>query len=209
LPFPIPQLELDVNKKLDQIRKNPKLNQLFSKLKIDRSAGNLSAVRLGLLINIATGISTKLEWHTDKTLEKFIYAAYLHDMALANNQEFINISTSEKLTNMKSKLTEVEIKQILEHPNIAADMIEDYKEISADVVCIVRQHHECPDGSGFPGKITYQKITPLATVFIVAHDLTEYIMNNADWTLEKYLQNVKHKFKGVHFNKILSTIRIT
>jgi len=207
LPFPIPQLEFNVNKKLEQIRKNPKLNQLFSQLKIDRSEGNLSSVRIGLLINVATGIAGKLEWYTDKTLEKFIYAAYLHDMALASNQEFIKISNSEKLKKMKSKLTEMEIKQILGHPNMAADMIEEYKEISSDVVSIVRQHHECPDGSGFPGKITYQKITPLSSVFIVAHDLTEYIMDNTDWTLEKYLQSVKFKFKGVHFNKILSTIR--
>jgi HD-GYP domain-containing protein (c-di-GMP phosphodiesterase class II) len=104
-------------------------------------------------------------------------------------------------------LNDQDCKLIFDHPNLAADALEEYEDISDDVVAIVRQHHEHPKGHGFPGKISHQKITALSSVFIVAHDFAEYIMNNPDWKFENYYVKAKDKFKGTHFNKIISALR--
>ncbi len=206
LPFPIIQLEQRVNKVLDQVRKSSKLKQLFSDLKIDRSGDNYIITHIGMLINIATGICIQMEWNTDKTLEKFVYAAYLHDMALSERPDLAKISTFDQLENLKDKLSAVDYKLVFEHPNIAARSIDNMREIPPDVQLIIKQHHELPKENGFPAKCSFQKITPLSTVFIIAHDLTEFILANQKWTMEDYIKKSKSKFKGIHFSKILSSL---
>jgi response regulator RpfG family c-di-GMP phosphodiesterase len=206
LPFPIIQLEQRVNKVLDQVRKSSKLKQLFSDLKIDRTGDNYIITHIGMLINIATGICIQMEWNTDKTLEKFVYAAYLHDMALSERPDLAKITTFAQLESLKDKLSAVDYKLVFEHPNIAARSIDNMREIPQDVQLIIKQHHELPKEDGFPAKCSFQKITPLSTVFIIAHDLTEFILANQKWTMEDYIKKSKSKFKGIHFSKILSSL---
>jgi HD-GYP domain-containing protein (c-di-GMP phosphodiesterase class II) len=161
---------------------------------------------IGMLINISTGICIQLEWNTDKTLEKFVYAAYLHDMALAEKPDLAKINTLEELEAKKSALSEYDYRLVLEHPNIADRSLEGMREIPPDVSMIIKQHHELPKGNGYPTKMTYQKISPLSTIFIVAQDLTEHILVNPKWTMENYLKTAKSKFKGTHFTKVLTAL---
>lgn len=207
LPFPIPQLEQKVNKIMEQVKKNTKLKQLFAEMKIDRTDDNYILSHIGMLINISTGICIKLEWSTEKTLEKFVYAAYLHDMALSDRSDLAKIAGSYfEVELLKDKLSAYDFKLVIEHPNIAAKKIDELEEIPPDVGVIVRQHHELPKESGYPARLGFNKITPLSTVFIVAHDLTDYILNNPNWTIKDYMAKAKMKFKGQHFAKVLSAL---
>jgi response regulator RpfG family c-di-GMP phosphodiesterase len=206
LPFSIVQLEQRVNKILDQVRKSAKLKQLFTQMKIDRNSDNYVLTHIGMLINISSAICMEMEWNTDKTLEKFVYAAYLHDMALANRPDLARINTFEALELQKDTLSPTDYKMVFEHPNIAARSIEGLREIPADVATIIRQHHELPKENGYPNKYGFQKIPPLSVVFIIAHDLTEYILANPKWDIEEYISKSRSKFKGSHFSKILFSL---
>ena len=202
LPFPLTQLDQRVNKILDQVRKSAKLKQLFNQMKIDRNADTYLLTHIGMLINISTAICIHMEWNTDKTLEKFVYAAYLHDMALSNRPDLARINTFAALENAKDILTPEEYKLIFEHPNIAANSVEGMNEIPPDVDVIIRQHHELPRGTGYPSKFGHQKLSPLSVVFIVAHDLTEYILENPKWKIADYIASSKDRMQGSHFFKI-------
>lgn len=206
LPFPIIQLEEKVNKILDQVKKTARLKTIFSQMKIDRSSDNYILSHIGILINISTAICMQMEWNTDKTLEKFVYAAYLHDMALSSRPDLARINTAESLELKKDKLTPGEYKLVFEHPNIAASTIDDMDEVPADVSMIIKQHHELPKETGFPTKCGHLKISPLSSVFIVAHDMTEHILSNPKWTVADYLIKAKAKFHGPHFSKILRSL---
>ncbi|NOT78362.1 MAG: response regulator [Bacteriovoracaceae bacterium] len=205
LPFPIPQLEQKVKGVMEQVKKNAKLKQLFGELTVDRSGDNFMLTHIGMLINISTGICNKLEWTTDKTLEKFVYAAYLHDMAISDRSDLAKFKGNiYDLEMLKTKLSPQDYKLLFDHSNLAAKKIEMLPEIPPDVAMIVRQHHELPNEKGYPAKLSFNKITPLSSVFIVAHDLTHYILDNPQWTMKDYLLKVKTKFKGAHFARILS-----
>lgn len=206
LPFPIIQLEQRVNKVMEGVKKNSRLKDLFAKMNVDRSGDNYILTHIGMLINISTGICIQLEWNTDKTLEKFVYAAYLHDMALSDRPDLAKINSFEELESKKESLSEYDYKLVLEHPNIADRSLEGIREIPPDVALIIKQHHELPKGTGFPTKMTFQKITPLSTIFIVAADLTEYILDNPKWSMSVYIKLAKSKFKGSHFTKVLSVL---
>jgi response regulator RpfG family c-di-GMP phosphodiesterase len=203
LPFPMAQLDQRVSKILDQVKKSAKLRQLFTQMKVDRNDDNYILTHIGMMINISTAICMQMEWNTDKTLEKFVYAAYLHDMALANRPDLARLNTFEALEEQKDKLTPSEYKLVLEHPNIAANSLVGMVDIPMDVEAMIRQHHELPKGTGFPGKHGHQKIAPLTVVFIVAHDLAEYILKNPKWKVDEYVAKSKSKFPGSHFIKIV------
>lgn len=207
LPFPVPQLQEKVNKVMEHVKKNNKLKQLFSELKINRSGDDFLMAHVGMLINISTGISTKLEWNTDKTLEKFVYASYLHDMALADRPDLAKIKgTAIELELMKDSMELRDFKLVFEHANIAAKMINEITEIPSDVGIMVKQHHELPKENGFPARLPSGKITPLSTVFIVSHDMVNYILANPKWTVKDYVASVKTKFRGPHFAKVISAL---
>ncbi len=206
LPFPIVQLEQRVEKVMEQVKKNTRLKQLFNSMKIDRASDNYILAHIGMVINISTGISIQMQCNTDKTLEKCVYAAYLHDMAIHNRPDLAKISSKDELEELKSTLSPQDYKLTLEHPLIAARTLEGMREIPPDVEMIIRQHHELPKENGFPMGISHVKIVPLSTVFIVAHDMTDYILNNPKWSVADYLNKAKIKFKGAHFQKVLSSL---
>jgi len=203
LPFPVEQLEEKVNKILDTFKKNPKVKNLFGQLKINRSPDSFVQTHIGVLINIATGISIQMEWNTEKTLEKFVYAAYLHDIALYNRPDLVRIKDKAQLDSMKDLLGPQDYRLVFDHPNLAAKIIDEIPEIPPDVGLIVRQHHEMPREDGFPAGLSHSKIVPLATIFIVAHDMTHYIFETAEWSVADYVTKAKVKFKGGHFQKVL------
>jgi response regulator RpfG family c-di-GMP phosphodiesterase len=204
LPFPIEQLEEKVEKVLEQVKKNSKLKALFSQLKINRNKDNYVLAHIGVLINVATAIATQMDWNSDKTLEKFVYAAYLHDMVLQNRPDLARIKDTFHLELIKESLSPEDYKLVLDHPIIAAKVIDEMGEIPQDVGMLVRQHHELPKENGFPAKLPHMKIVPLASIFIVAHDMTHYILENPKWTVDDYLAKVK--FRGGHFNKVISAL---
>lgn len=206
LPFPIIQLQQRVNKVMEGIRKNGKLKDLFAKMSVSRDDENYILTHIGILVNISTGISIQMDWNTDKTLEKFVYAAYLHDMALTNRPDLAKIMNFEELEAKKTELSEADYKLVLEHPAIAYRSLEDYKEIPPDVATIIKQHHENPKGTGFPTKMTFSKISPLSAVFIVAHDMTSYILSNPEWTMDAYLKTARMRMRGGHFTKVLRAL---
>lgn len=206
LPFSILQLEKRVSKVMDGIRKNPRLKELFSKMKNVSPNEDYIFQHIGMLINISTGICIELEWNTDKTLEKFVFASYLHDMGLSDRPDLAKINSFEELESKKEVLSEVEYKLVLEHPNIAERSLEGLREVPPDVALIIKQHHELPKGTGYPSKLTFQKISPLSSVFIVSHDLTEYILANPKWIMSNYITIARSKFRGSHFIKILSAL---
>jgi response regulator RpfG family c-di-GMP phosphodiesterase len=205
LPFTVPQLQAKVTNILDQINKNSRVRDLFKNLKMNHSNESYSNKHIGLIINISSAISIEFSWNTDKTLEKFVYAAYLHNMSLQNKDNLLHINDFNQLEKMKTELSSQDYQLVYQHPNIAADIIQEIDEIPSDVAQIVRQHHESPKENGFPNKVGTSKISPLSSIFIVSHDLAERIIQSNEWNtneLDRFLKDFKLRYRGVHFHKV-------
>lgn len=65
------------------------------------------------------------------------------------------------------KLTENEYSEIKNHPSIGAHILSD-ASIFADIIPIVKHHHERYDGRGYPGKLAGNDIPLLARIVAVA-----------------------------------------
>jgi diguanylate cyclase (GGDEF)-like protein/PAS domain S-box-containing protein len=87
-------------------------------------------------------------------------AGLLHDLGKAN--------LGERILNKPGKLTEGEFAEIKEHPALGATMIISEAEPLRQIAPIVRHHHECFDGSGYPDRLAGQEIPLEARILGVA-----------------------------------------
>lgn len=126
-----------------------------------------------------------LTWANDQKFEKILYAAFFHDFFL--EPELTQYHVVDQLFN---KLPTQKKLLIKDHPLEVYNFLEDNSYIPADVGQICLQHHERPDGSGFPKRLDALHIAPLSALFILAEELAIiYQLGN-----ESQLSDKEHSF---------------
>jgi putative nucleotidyltransferase with HDIG domain len=95
----------------------------------------------------------------DPELEQLRRGALLHDIG--------KIAISRDILDKPGKLTDREYKIICEHPARGARILEPI-ESYADIIAIVKQHHEWFNGQGYPNKIAGETIALGARILAVA-----------------------------------------
>jgi hypothetical protein len=89
---------------------------------------------------------------------------------------------------------EYKIFNYLQHPLKAKEIVNTLKNIAPDIDKIILEHHEMPNGSGFPRKIGATKISPLSCTFILSGILARYILEEgAHFSLEKFIEVFEHR----------------
>ncbi len=111
-----------------------------------------------------------MHWNTEDKIKKLVMAALLHDIKIENPQ--ICKIDSSKDSRLQS-FSDPEIKSFLAHPMETSLLLTGVDFISPEVVSIVLQHHETPEGDGFPNGLHHSKLSLLSCIFIVAHDFVQ------------------------------------
>lgn len=189
---------------LKAMGKDPDLVDILKKL---RASGEKYISSHSMLCSyLACAIAKQLKWSSATTYYKLSLASFLHDITLTNHELAI-FNTLQELEQKKSHFTEAEIKAFKEHPIIAADLARRMNEVPPDVDTIIVQHHENDEGTGFPRKLGATQVAPLAAVFIVAHDLTQYTMRSGEnFSAEEFLKKGREKYTRGHFKKVLMAL---
>lgn len=86
-------------------------------------------------------------------------ASLLHDIGM--------IMIPTHIARKEKPLTEIEYKVVRKHPLMGAEILERFT-VFADVINIVKQHHEQPNGSGYPYGLTGSNICIEAKIISVA-----------------------------------------
>ncbi|MBT5093190.1 MAG: hypothetical protein HOM21_03035 [Halobacteriovoraceae bacterium] len=98
-------------------------------------------------------------WGTQENKVKFVIASFFHDITVSQDDAGLECSTSkanypDEYYNHPTKAVEVAFDICSEHPGVDQ---------------IISQHHEKPDGTGFPKGANAKFISPQAALFIVVH----------------------------------------
>lgn len=188
---------------LKAVGKNPQLKELLTKI---QSNTNYISYHSTLLAEISCCLAKEMEWQSEASFSKLVLAALMHDVSV-QDPELAKLITSDDLKTLGSKFSPETIRDYLLHPAKSADVIRSFKEIPADVDTIVAQHHEQPDGNGFPRKMTSAQIAPLSSLFIVAHDLTkEMIEKNTSFNIQDFINARTKYYSSGNFRKVLSVL---
>src|SRR5690606_14658218 len=149
----------------------------------------------------------QLDWISKTTMDKLVYASVLCDITLAVRPELLKIQNLQEFEKLKNSLTEEDQKIFLSHPKDAANLIKRYFTTAPpDTDVLAYQHHELPDGSGFPMGLRADKISPLSALFIVASEFSYYFLKDDEPTLDDFILKCHSRFDFMNFRKVIKAL---
>lgn len=125
---------------------------------------------------LISAISEHLEWRSENTTSQLVMAAFLHDIALKNkNLSYISTDDFERINSLDVE----DQNDLLGHSSLGERILGHIHELPDVVRTIIKEHHELPDGKGFPKKLDSFTISPMSCVFIVAEDFYHLLKNGS------------------------------
>jgi len=179
---------------------------LFASFDRARAENHYLKQHVHLLCQVLAGLGTRLGWISERSVDKLIYVAYLHDIRFANLPHLARIQNKREFEKVKSRLSEAEQKAFLEAPMYAAEIARLDLESYPDAIKILEQQKELPDGTGYPHGMGASFLAPLSALFIVAHHFVDYVIDHPDWTARDFVRTYQHKLKGQYFQKALKAL---
>ena len=203
-------VKANIQLSMKAIGRNPKLANVVKAL--TRDPKKYISSHSIFVAELACSLAKVMDWNSDTTFHKLNLAAFLHDMAL-RSQNLAEIKDMAELLRKKATFTSEELKAYQMHTVAGSDLALQFNELPPEVDTIITQHHEQPDGSGFPRGLTHTHISPLSSLFIVSHDVIWHAIHSTDGKLDlkTFLDETHEKYSVGHFKKIhksLSEIKI-
>jgi HD-GYP domain-containing protein (c-di-GMP phosphodiesterase class II) len=155
-------------------------------------------------------IAKNLTWTSHITYHKLTMACYLANCTLPK----IELTDMTSIHKIENDPTHPKRKAYERHILEAAKIARTFTEVPQDVEKIILEHHEKPDGSGFPKKSFHTTISPLGSIVIVS-------MLVSDWLIAKQSQKQSISEKEIatelrqlgfdkgNFKKIIDTLEMT
>jgi response regulator RpfG family c-di-GMP phosphodiesterase len=185
------------------IKSQKQLSSFLNELQSPKS--NFLTTHSLLIAFIGTALLHELESSEDEIFI-LILAAFFHDVSLEPNlcQNEPKLLASLKLNRGANK----EEKYILlSHPKVSVEITNRLSFFPAQAKKIIEQHHEKPDGSGYPDGITANAISTLAAIFIVAEEFTfKFLSFGASAELKSEWLKLKGLYSSAPFNKYFEII---
>ncbi len=188
---------------LKVVGSKPRLSSIIANLK--KYEGQYLASHAIMLAEISCATACRVGWNSATTYFKLTLAAYLHDIVVRNN----DIAKCRSLEEAKQlvHVPEDDRFNYRLHPTRAAEFSRRFHEIPPDVDTIIAQHHEKPDGTGFPRGLFQSQLAPLSCVFIVAEELLHfYLREGAEGSMTKFAEEHSEEFKSGVFRKIMRAL---
>lgn len=152
---------------VEEVIENTDVFDMYEKFKFSCTEEFIHGLMCGY---IATAMAETFEWCSNAIVKNIVNASMLCDITL----------TEEDFQQMKSSMnTEKFSKKVIYHPIDVSVLLEKSSDqaIGPETLEIIRQHHERPNGKGYPSKINYQKISRLSAIYIVANYFTEKVFD--------------------------------
>jgi HD-GYP domain-containing protein (c-di-GMP phosphodiesterase class II) len=149
---------------------------------------------------ISIEIARKMNWSSNNTFEKLSLASMLHDIYLDNELAETHDLSPVSISGLDWRKT----KRIKDHSFRLAQKVRTSEGFPPDLDNIILNHHELPDGSGYPRGLSATNISSISCIFILAEHLTKILLSNKDIIKDKSeLKNNFKDFKGGNFRKPL------
>ena len=200
-----------LKKVMGQIKKNPRLKNMLKKIDLNAQKDGYYKKHIQMLYDISCGLAREMDWATSASYEKLVACALVHDISLVDHGDYAKYGSKREIETDTS-LTEEQRKMILNHPIESANIVRDLEgKVSAippGIDTIIEQHHELPDGKGFPRGLHANRIPPMSAIFIISQAIVKFFLANPKGAnLKNFLQNEGGRYRGGNFSKIIAVIQ--
>lgn len=188
-----------VNQKtMKMLDESPSIFMFIKQFKKNCSEEFLRAILTGYLTSL---VIEKFPWKSAPVKEKAALASMLCDITL-NKEDFAALKDHE----LNGTPLDERLKN---HPFEVAKLLSQKKDvIPSETITIIEQHHELPDGTGFPGGIELHRFNQLSSIFIVCQKFTENLFAEGfDYNKRhSILSNLKKVYAGRTFDKAMDAL---
>jgi response regulator RpfG family c-di-GMP phosphodiesterase len=163
--------------------------------------------KMNLTSLISSLLAKQLDWISKSTMDKLVYASVLCDITLAVRPQLLLLADIHEYEKIKDTLSEEDQKLFLSHPKDAAFLIKKYfQSAPPDTDVLAYQHHESPDGHGFPLGLKAEKISPLSALFIISNDFAYYFLKDDEPSVDDFILKAHSRYDFVNFRKIIKAL---
>lgn len=161
-----------INSTMSLVHKNKEIYEVLQK-SIKRE--NYASEHSFLLSYLSCAILKESSYQNDENAMVLTLAAFFHDVTI-ENAETAKIQTSHEYKFKTLGFKEQE--EFLQHPSKAKALVEQIEGIPPEVFSVIEHHHERYDGTGFPQGLDFKRLSPLSSIFNLAHELTLYLFDS-------------------------------
>ncbi len=200
-----------IDRAVDKIRhmveKESKVESYLKAFKDRQDDYALFTQKMNLTSLISCLLAKQLDWISKSTMDKLVYASVLCDITLAVRPNLLSISGYHEFEKIKDSLSDEDQKIYLSHPKDSAFLIKRYFQTAPpDTDSLAYQHHEQPDGHGFPLSLKAEKISPLSALFIISNDFAYYFLKDDEPSVDDFVLKAHSKYDYVNFRKIIKAL---
>ena len=146
---------------------------------------------LGTVV-MANMLVSQLEWTSPKLLAPITMGAFFHDIGLKEIPRELHFKSRIEMNREEALVWET-------HPAKGVHLLSTLPLITPDVLRIVQEHHEVPNGQGFPGKLRLDRIFPMAKLVslanVMAHDVFE---QHGSFSIDMIIQKIEHIYSTMY-----------
>ena len=188
-----------IYKALHLVKSNPEMQAVFNQFhKIERF-GFPDHCTASLMFSLQ--LLKSMGFEDEMTMAKITFCSVLHDLTLSDEQYAHKNKVIAKIH--KSETRTQEEQTIFEHPIRAAELCRNWDFCPPFIDQIILNHHERPDGSGFPFGRKASEIDLLSSAFIMAEDFVENLIasyGKPDW--QEFIRSRKNIYDKGHFKAL-------
>jgi response regulator RpfG family c-di-GMP phosphodiesterase len=189
------------------VEKEKTVEHYLKNLKEKQDDYALFTQKMNLTSLISCLLAKQLDWISKSTMDKLVYASVLCDITLAVRPQLLSIATFQEFEKIKDTLSDEDQKIFLSHPKDAGFLIKKYFQTAPpDTDALAYQHHEMPDGHGFPQGLKAEKISPLSALFIIANDFSYYFLKDDEPSVDDFVLKAHSRYDYVNFRKIIKAL---
>jgi HD-GYP domain-containing protein (c-di-GMP phosphodiesterase class II) len=148
-------------------------------------------------------------WGGEGQVEKINFVLFFHDIFLAPiYMKYPEIGNETNLLN-SDKLEFNEIEIVMNHAQLAAELVVGYKRCPMGSDLLIKQHHGMKKGKGFV-KIYAEDLSPLAKILLIAENFVEEFMKareeNKEFSLQDVIPKLINEFSLPSYAKMVKTL---
>ena len=131
-------------------------------------------------------------------------AGLLHDLGM--------LHIDPVLLDPKQPIRGAQRRQLYAHPLVSALLLERHHEYPKELIRAVREHHGALDGSGYPGALAGDAISPWGRVLSLAKTvaaLAKPCRRHAELRLSVLLRTNRHRYDATLVNRLLPLLQLT
>jgi len=154
-----------------------------------------------LVSAVCAQLASLLGWNSQTITRKLVMASLLHDSSL----DYPEVIIMHDLYPEKLKELDREEKDLVKyHGPTLANILIQHISIDTDVITIIKNSHESPDGTGYPLKTNVSNLNLQTGVFLLAHEFIVelYKVNFDSKEVDNLVLKIFEKYNRGHFEKI-------